>query len=94
MREPTGCDDSLMTSLSVLVRYTQRQETKQMGEFSSSKEPYNGFCSFSVSQSIDYPHKCKFGFKSVLANTLGSLDMLQGHSSTNLSKCLRSYLVS
>jgi hypothetical protein len=44
-----------------------------------------------MTQCIDYPHKCKFGFQSVFANIFEQLDILQGLSSTNLSNRLPSY---
>jgi hypothetical protein len=37
------------------------------------QDPYGRSYSFSMNQSIDYPSKCKFGFHSVLANTLEHL---------------------
>jgi hypothetical protein len=52
-----------------------------------SKEPHSRFYSFSGDP------KYRFGFQSILANTLEQLDTLQGLSSTNLSKRLPSYLV-
>jgi hypothetical protein len=70
---------------------TQGHEAKRTGECGgSSKAPYHRYYSFSVNQSIDYPHKCKFGFHSVLANTLKQLDMIQGLGSTSLSNRLPS----
>jgi hypothetical protein len=70
---------------------TQGHEAKRTGECGgSSKEPYNRYYSFSVNQSIDYPHKCKLGFHSVLANTLKQLDMIQGLGSTSPSNRLPS----
>jgi hypothetical protein len=42
----------------------------------------------SMNQSIDYPSKCKFGFHSVLANTLSTSGMIQGLRSTSLSNRL------
>ena len=78
-------------SLSAMVR--KRHEVKRVGECgSNSKEPYTRYVyySFTVNQNIDYPHKCRFGFHSVLANTLKQLDMIQGLSSASLSNSLPS----
>ena len=49
--------------------------------------------SVTVTESIDYPQKHKFGLHSVLANKLERLTMLQRLRSTHLSKLLTSYFV-
>jgi hypothetical protein len=62
MTRPTGCDDSLSTSLLEARSEAKGRVRRQQGE------PYSRFYSFSAPRSIDYPHKCK----SVLANNFGT----------------------
>ena len=57
----------------------------------NNKSFYNSYYSLSVNQSIDYPHKFRFAFQSVLANTVEQLDLLQSLSNTNLSNRPPSY---
>jgi hypothetical protein len=75
---PSGCGDSLFTSLSALVRSEARSEAE-----AATKDPIT----------FGDQSKCKFSFQSVLAKTLEQLDMLQGISSTNISKRLPFYLM-
>jgi hypothetical protein len=76
----TGCDDSLLTSLFALA-CTEEARSEANGRMRRQQVVF-GY------PSIDYPHKCKFSFQLVLANTLEQLDMLQGLIWTNLLKRL------
>jgi hypothetical protein len=66
MSGPTGCDDSFLTSLFELVGTEARREAN--GRMRRQQGALQQILLVSVTQSIDYPHKWKFSFQSVLAN--------------------------